>query len=171
LSVSRRVRYRWSCANCGAQQEALVWRILYADERGSLADEPEAGLASVSCVSCGALAEIDEPLLVIRPGSALPLLLGLAMSELAAPQLRIRELGAAPILGCFHRLGVLARCLARRHPDGSVQPDRLAVEVWVLDDAHGEVSVVVRGSQPICQLARSRAATSVMPCTPAFDAV
>jgi hypothetical protein len=84
LPVSRRVRYQRSCANCEAQQEALVWRILYADERGSLADEPEAGLASVSCGRCGALAEIDEPLLVIRPDSALPLLPGLAMSELAA---------------------------------------------------------------------------------------
>jgi hypothetical protein len=91
VSVSRRVMDRWVCSSCGNPQEVPVWRILDSRER-DLAAEPVTGLAFAVCPGCGARAEIDAPLLLIRPGAVLPWLLGLPLHELEDPLPRIREL-------------------------------------------------------------------------------
>jgi tetratricopeptide (TPR) repeat protein len=94
MAVSRRVSYRWSCERCGSAQEAPVWRILYARERGDVVEQPGPGLADVSCGDCGTRAYIDAPLLLIRPDSPLPLLLALPVEALGDPGPWIRELGS-----------------------------------------------------------------------------
>lgn len=62
------------------------------------------GLAVVACQACGALALIEAPLLLVRPGDYLPLLVAVARSELgdpspsSGPQL-LREAQAAGLRG------------------------------------------------------------------------
>jgi CHAT domain-containing protein/tetratricopeptide (TPR) repeat protein len=85
--VSRRVNYTWSCPGCGGTQEAPVWRLLDVRERGDVVEKPGPGLAWVVCPQCGTVAEIDAPLLLIRPGNPLPLLLAVHIRELGGPPL------------------------------------------------------------------------------------
>lgn len=85
--VSSRVSYGWRCAGCNGDQEAPIWRILDRRERGDVIEQPGAGLCWVSCPQCGTLADIDAPLLLIRPGNPLPLLLAVHIRELGGPPL------------------------------------------------------------------------------------
>jgi hypothetical protein len=94
MAVSRRVSYRWNCPRCGSAQEAPVWRILDARERGDVVERPGPGLADVPCGECGTRADIDAPLLLIRPDNPLPLLLALPVEALGAPGPWIRELSS-----------------------------------------------------------------------------
>ena len=94
MAVSRRVSYRWSCERCGIAQEAPVWRILDVRERGDVVEQPGPGLADVTCGECGIRADIDAPLLLIRPDNPLPLLLALPVEALGDPGPWIRELGS-----------------------------------------------------------------------------
>jgi CHAT domain-containing protein len=94
MAVSRRVPYTWRCEACGSAQEAPVWRILDARERGDVVEEAGPGLADVTCGDCGARAYIDAPLLLIRPGNPLPLLLAMPVVALDDPGPWIHELGS-----------------------------------------------------------------------------
>src|ERR1700740_1861170 len=85
--VSRRVNYTWRCSGCDGMQEAPVWRILDSRERGDVVERSGIELAFVVCPKCGTAAEIDAPLLLIRPGNPLPLLLAV----------HLRELGGQPL--------------------------------------------------------------------------
>jgi CHAT domain-containing protein/tetratricopeptide (TPR) repeat protein len=85
--VSRRVSYMWLCSGCDSTQETPVWRLLDSRERGDVIEQPGAGLSFVVCPQCGTAAEIDAPLLVIRPDTPLPLLLGVHVRELGGPPL------------------------------------------------------------------------------------
>jgi CHAT domain-containing protein/tetratricopeptide (TPR) repeat protein len=59
-----------------------VWRILDARERLDVIQAPGAGLSWVECAQCAARAEIDAPLLLVRPGDPLSLLLAVDVREL-----------------------------------------------------------------------------------------
>jgi hypothetical protein len=86
MTISRRVMYQWSCERCGSPQEAIIWRILDARERSDVIERGGQELGETACGECGNLAEIDEPLLVIRPVDAVPLLLGLPVLQLDNPE-------------------------------------------------------------------------------------
>lgn len=82
MAVSRMIVYGWACPGCDRVQEAPVWSILDAAERPEIITLGAPGLTFVACPSCAAQALIDAPLLLIRPGEALPLLLALGTDEL-----------------------------------------------------------------------------------------
>ena len=85
MTVSRMIAYSWDCAGCGSSQEVPVWRILHAAERPDAVAPDRLGLAVVACPACGAVALIEAPMLLVRPGDYLPLLVAVAGSELADP--------------------------------------------------------------------------------------
>ena len=62
--------------------------------------------------------------------------------------------------------------LARRHAQRAVEADDLAVEHRVLDDVRGERRVLLGRAEPVRmrELARSRAAGSVIPTIPPLEA-
>jgi hypothetical protein len=62
-------------------------------ERSDVVKRAGQELAMVTCDECGGLAEIDEPLLIIRPAVPPPLLLGLPLRMLGDPTPSSRELG------------------------------------------------------------------------------
>ena len=104
MMVSRMIGYSWECAGCGSRQEVPVWRILHAGERPDAVAPDSPGLAVVACPACGAVTLIEAPMLLVRPGDHLPLLVAVAGSELAdpspssGPQL-LREAQAAGLRG------------------------------------------------------------------------
>jgi CHAT domain-containing protein/tetratricopeptide (TPR) repeat protein len=135
MPVSRMIMYRWDCARCGRGQEAGVWRIVYAPEREDVLERGGPGLVGVACATCGHLAEIDEPVLVIRPGDPLPLLLGLPLSRVDNPEEPSRELGteAAASLGDISGIPgpmiplprtLIAVALARNPSDDAQDPEK-----------------------------------------------
>ncbi|TVS18350.1 MAG: hypothetical protein EA424_11045, partial [Planctomycetaceae bacterium] len=64
-----------TCAACGSDFTARLWLIIDADERPDLFERVCAGdLYRLSCPHCGAVVEIDAPLLIFRPDAELPLL-------------------------------------------------------------------------------------------------
>src|ERR1019366_1549022 len=77
--------YGWQCRCCGGSQEAPAWRILDVRERPDVSAQLGSGLAFVVCPACGSKAPVEDPMLLIRPGNELPLLLAIASSELAEP--------------------------------------------------------------------------------------
>jgi CHAT domain-containing protein/tetratricopeptide (TPR) repeat protein len=94
--VSRRTNYIWRCSGCDGAQEAPVWRLLDIRERSDVIEQPGPGLAWVVCPQCGTGAQIDAPLLLIRPGNTLPLLLAVPIHELGEPSLAPPS---GPVLG------------------------------------------------------------------------
>jgi len=82
MAVSRRVPYKWTCSECGLSQISPVWRLLDARERSDVLEDLAPGLAHVLCSNCAEPAPIDAPLLLIRPGNELSLMLALPHSEL-----------------------------------------------------------------------------------------
>jgi tetratricopeptide (TPR) repeat protein len=106
MTVSRRVNYPWRCDACGSPQAAPVWRIVYSRERNDVVDRAGPELAEVTCGECGRAAEIDEPLLVIRPGDQLPLLLGLPVQQLEHPEHSSRELAKEAVHALGGRIGI-----------------------------------------------------------------
>ena len=74
--------YGWRCLSCGGTQEVPVWRILDVRERPDVIAQLGPGLAFAVCPACGTEAEIEAPMLLIRPGNELPLLLAFASNEL-----------------------------------------------------------------------------------------
>ena len=108
--MSRMISYEWNCPGCGRVREAPVWSILDAAERPEVITPDAPGLTFVACPACGAQALIDAPLLLIRPGEALPLLLALGVSELGQP---------SPVSGA--RLERIARAERSGH-DGVTGP-------------------------------------------------
>lgn len=163
MTVSRRVSYVWRCAACGNAQEAPVWRILDIRERGDLAEKPGSELADVTCGKCGVRADIDAPLLLIRPNNPLPLLLGLSLEALADPGPWIRELssdalealggGVAGITGPMVPLPrrLLPVVLARDVSSDVEDPDRAVREVSTSDatisDMYGTFLRIVRDTE------------------------
>ena len=103
MTVFQMIAYSWECGGCGSQ-EVPVWRILHAGERPDAVAPDVLGLAVVACPACGAVALIEAPMLLVRPGDDLPLLVAVAGSELAhpspsaGPQL-LREAQAAGLRG------------------------------------------------------------------------
>lgn len=75
--------YGWHCLRCGGSQEAAAWRILDVRERPDVIAQLAPGLAYMVCPECGSEAAVEAPILLIRPGNELPLLLAVAASELA----------------------------------------------------------------------------------------
>ncbi len=82
MAVSVRVPYAWRCERCGRQRQAPIWRIIDGRERPDVLAGRGHGVAVVDCAFCGAVAHIDAPLLVLRPGVTAPLLLGVSITEL-----------------------------------------------------------------------------------------
>jgi hypothetical protein len=74
--------YGWRCLSCGGSQEVPVWRILDVRERPDVIAQLGPGLAFAVCPACGTEAAIEAPMLLIRPGNELPLLLAVSSSEL-----------------------------------------------------------------------------------------
>jgi CHAT domain-containing protein/tetratricopeptide (TPR) repeat protein len=103
--------YAWQCPRCGNSQEAPVWRILDAREHPDVPAHLTPGLVFVVCAACGAEAPIEAPMLLIRPGNELGLLLAVTASELA-------EL--SPLTG--QELAREAKAAYLREPDGVVGP-------------------------------------------------
>jgi CHAT domain-containing protein len=145
MIVSRRVNYTWRCVGCDGIQETPVWRLLDSRERGDVVARPDAGLAWVVCPQCGTPADIDAPLLLIRPGNPLPLLLAvhpreLGGSTLAPPSGPVLEQEAQAVLG-RNTAGIvgpmiplprilLAVVLARDVNADASDPDRAVQDVF-----------------------------------------
>lgn len=90
MTVSVRVPYAWRCERCGRECQAPIWRIIDSRERADVLATRGHGVATVDCV-CGAIADIDAPLLVLRPGVTAPLLLALSLAELRSGALTSAE--------------------------------------------------------------------------------
>jgi CHAT domain-containing protein len=144
MTVSRMIAYRWDCSRCGRGQEADAWRIVYAPEHEDVLELGGPGLAGVACAACGYLAEIDEPVLVIRPGDPLPLLLGLPLSQVDNPEEPSRELAreAATSLGDISGIPgpmiplprtLLAVAVARNPSDDAEDPEKAAGDAFGTD--------------------------------------
>src|SRR5258708_36043349 len=73
----------WQCPRCGNRQEGPAWRILDARERPDVLADLRPGLVFVVCPACGTEAAIEAPMLLIRPGNELELLLAVTASQLA----------------------------------------------------------------------------------------
>ncbi|MGW5861453.1 CHAT domain-containing protein [Streptomyces sp. NPDC055239] len=82
MAISARVPYAWRCEECDRECGAPVWRIVDARERADVLEVPGPGVSWMNCPACGAKAYVDAPLLVLRPGAAAPLLIGLSVAEL-----------------------------------------------------------------------------------------
>lgn len=86
--MSVRVSYAWRCAECGRPCEAAVWHVVDARERPDVLDGPGGpdgfgpGLCWVPCDGCGAREHIEAPVLVLRPGAAVPALFATSVAEL-----------------------------------------------------------------------------------------
>ncbi|MEV0120533.1 CHAT domain-containing protein [Streptomyces sp. NPDC050703] len=101
MAVSARASYAWRCEKCGRRCAAPVWRVVDARERGDVLTPPARSLAWVRCPGCGEGTDIGAPLLVLRPGEAAPLLLGLSVEELRGDPSR----AALPVLEEAERAG------------------------------------------------------------------
>lgn len=86
--MSVRVSYAWRCAECGRPCEAPVWQVVDARERPDVLDSPDGpdgfgpGLCWAACEGCGAREHIEAPVLVLRPGAAVPALFATSVAEL-----------------------------------------------------------------------------------------
>jgi tetratricopeptide (TPR) repeat protein len=104
MTVSVRVPYAWRCERCGRECRAPIWRIIDGRERADVLATRGQGLATADCTFCGAIAHIDAPLLVLRPGVTAPLLLALSLAELRSGALTsagplLQEAGQAGAFG------------------------------------------------------------------------
>jgi hypothetical protein len=144
MTVSRTIPYRWDCVRCGRRQEATAWRIVYLPEHKDLLKLASPGLAGVACATCGYPAELDEPVLVIRPGDPMPLLLGLPLSRVDNPEEPSRELAreAAHSLGDISGIpgpmialprALIAVALARQPRDDAEDPEKGAHDAFGAD--------------------------------------
>jgi len=140
MIVSRRVLYAWTCPACHSLKRSAVWDIVNARERPDLLAQGTLapGLVHVVCPRCGTGRPIeDRPVLVIRPGNDLPLLLGASWADLASEdvspatmdlyssaQLAMAgdELGVQPPVIPMPR-SLLAIALARVPDDDTADPD------------------------------------------------
>ncbi|MFG2664066.1 CHAT domain-containing protein [Streptomyces sp. NPDC048387] len=85
MTVSVRAPYAWHCEPCVQERGAPVWRVIDARERADVLAAPVPGVPGVSwvdCPACGTRTHIEAPLLVLRPGTAAPLLLAVSVAEL-----------------------------------------------------------------------------------------
>jgi CHAT domain-containing protein/tetratricopeptide (TPR) repeat protein len=147
MKVSRTIAHRWDCMHCGRGQEAEVWRIVYAPEHEDLLKNAGPGLAGVACAACGCPAELDEPVLVIRPGDPLPLLLGLPLTRVDNPEEPSRELATevahslediselpGPMIALPRAL--IGVALTRQPSDDAKDPEKGAYDAFGADAAH-----------------------------------
>jgi hypothetical protein len=82
MTVSVQVPYTWHCEKCNRDRTAAVWRIIDDRERGDVLNAVGLGLLWVDCSTCATRAQVESPLLVIRLGSSVPLLLVAPLAEL-----------------------------------------------------------------------------------------
>ena len=90
MPVSRMERYGWDCPSCHRRAEAPSWRIVDARERPQVIATLSVGLVHVVCPTCGTSASVGRPVLIIRPGEVVPLLVGLSEQELREEDLSAR---------------------------------------------------------------------------------
>jgi CHAT domain-containing protein len=144
MTVSRMIAYRWGCRRCGREQEADVWRIVYAPEHEDLLERGGPGLAGVVCAVCGNPAEVTEPVLVIRPEDPLPLLLGVPLSQADNPEMPGRELGREAVNSRRDLSGIpgpmiplprthIAVAVARNPSDDAEDPEKAAGDAFSAD--------------------------------------
>jgi CHAT domain-containing protein/tetratricopeptide (TPR) repeat protein len=121
-----------------------VWRLLDVRERGDVVEQLGAGLAWVVCPQCGTAEEIDAPLLLIRPGTTLPLLLAVHVRELGGPPL-------APPSGPV--LEQEARLALGRNTAGIAGPmiplPRLLLSVVLIREVNADATDIDRAVQEI----------------------
>ncbi|MGW1519797.1 CHAT domain-containing protein [Streptomyces sp. NPDC002287] len=107
MTVSVRAPYAWHCDPCVQERGAPVWRVIDARERADVLAAPVPGVPGVSwvdCPACGTRTHIEAPLLVLRPGTAAPLLLAVSVAELGGgpPPSGEPLLAEAARAGAFH---------------------------------------------------------------------
>lgn len=169
MTVSRMIGYRWDCARCGRGQDASVWRIVYAPEHEDVLECGGPGLVGVAC-ACGYPAEIDEPVLVIRPGDPLPLLLGLPLSQVDNPEESSRELAIeavqsrrdisgipGPIIPLPRKL--LTAAVARNPRDDAEDPEKAAGDAFGADPENARLYGVFLQRVRDVELQRKAAST------------
>jgi CHAT domain-containing protein/tetratricopeptide (TPR) repeat protein len=170
MTVSCMIAYRWDCARCGRAQEAGVWRIVYAPEHEDVVERGGPGLVDIACAACGHRAEIDEPVLVIRPGDPLPLLLGLPRSRIDNVEEPSRELGeeAAASLGDISGIPgpmiplprtLIAVALARNPSDDAEDAEKAASAAFGADPQNADLYRVFLQRVRDVELRRKAAAT------------
>ncbi|MEV5977740.1 CHAT domain-containing protein [Streptomyces sp. NPDC052114] len=103
MAVSARASYAWRCPQCDRECTDVVWRVVDARERADVLAAAGHGLARADCPGCGAGADIDAPLLILRPGVTAPLLLGVSFADLRGdpPPSALAPLGEAERAGAF----------------------------------------------------------------------
>ncbi|MGM9466820.1 CHAT domain-containing protein [Streptomyces murinus] len=86
--VSTRTPYEWTCERCGRPCRAPVWRIVDSRERADVLESPDGpdgfgpGLHWAGCPGCGARAQVEAPVLVLRAGAFVPSLFATSVAEL-----------------------------------------------------------------------------------------
>ncbi|MYQ98666.1 CHAT domain-containing protein, partial [Streptomyces sp. SID6139] len=88
MAVSTRTPYEWTCERCGRPCRAPVWRIVDSRERADVLESPDGpdgfgpGLHWAGCPGCGARAQVEAPVLVLRAGAFVPSLFATSVAEL-----------------------------------------------------------------------------------------
>lgn len=171
MPVSSRSSYTWRCSHCDEVQSAPIWRLLDARERPDVLAELAPGLASVVCPVCAAQAPIEAPLLLIRPGAPLSLLLAVSLEELngivvsSAPELsdearvalrRTQRRLPAPMIPIPRLILPLAltRDVAQDLADPGATYDGLHASQPAATDLYLSFLDVVRSSEPERRIAR-----------------
>jgi len=171
MTVSRRVPYAWTCPACHGLQQSAVWDIVHVQERPDVLAEGSVapGFVQVVCPRCASGSPIeDRPVLVIRPGNDLPLLLGTSWADLVSENVSpatIDLYASAQLAMAGDRLGIhppvillpralLAVVVARVPDDDAADPELACGQVTAQWSAsHATLYRVfledVRGSGPI----------------------
>ena len=163
MTSSLRTPYAWICAACGDSQQASIWLILDASQALSIDRDLGSGLTDVVCITCGHLADIEAPVLIIRPNDSTPFLLALPSHAFADPDGWIHEPGledfkaivnsvvglTGPILLLPRQLALVV--LTRNITSDAEGPDQAARDVSVdhadIAGAYHSFLIVVRRAE------------------------
>lgn len=178
MTVSRRVLYAWTCPACHRRQQSAAWEIVHARERPDVLAQGllAPGFVQVVCPRCRTVSPIeDQPVLLVRPGDDLPLLLGTSWADLASEGVspavtdlckRAQLATAGDRLGVHPRViqlprSLLAVVVARVPDDDTADPD-LACDQVAAQWSASHATVYRMFLEEVRGSARSRAVSRLL---------